>query len=199
MLLMIVTLGFWLTDSLHHISAAWIGLAAAVFLLMPGVGLISTKSFNNNISVSPLLVVAGILSIAGLINYSQLSTVVGGRLIEWLPLAPGQDLGNFLMLSMTAMLTAIIATLGGVPAALTPLAEQFSQATGFSLEAVLMTQVFGFSTVTFPYQSVPLLMAMPLAGVSLTHAARLCLYLAVLTVLILLPLDYLWWKALGWI
>jgi hypothetical protein len=86
-----------------------------------------------------------------------------------------------------------------VPATLTPLAEQISQLTGFSLEAVLMTQVFGYSTIVFTYQSVPLMVAMPLAGVPIGHAARLLLIMAALTVLILLPLDYLWWRLLGWI
>ena len=62
-----------------------------------------------------------------------------------------------------------------------------------------MTQVLGFSTIIFTYQSVPLMMAMPLAGIPMGHAARLCLILAALTIVILFPLDYLWWRWLGWI
>ncbi|MBA4503299.1 SLC13 family permease [Marinobacterium marinum] len=197
--IMLVTLGFWLTDSVHHISAAWIGLAAATLLLLPGIGMVSPKSFNEKVKISSILVVAGLLGIAGLINYSQLSQVVGGRVLDWLPLAPGRDAVNFFSLSLAAMLTGVVATLAGVPATLTPLAEQVSEMTGFSLEAVLMTQVFGFSTVIFTYQSVPLMMAMPLAGMSIGHAARLCLIMAALSVLVLLPLDYLWWQWLGWI
>ena len=199
LVIMLGTLGFWLTDSIHHISAAWIGLAAATLLLLPGVGMVSTKSFNEKINLSSILVVAGLLGIASLINYSEISQVVGMRVLNWLPLAPGQDALNFFSLSLVAMFTGVVATLAGVPATLTPLASQISEMTGFSLEAVLMTQVFGFSTVVFTYQSVPLMMAMPLAGVPVIHAARLCLILAVLTVLILLPLDYLWWQWLGWI
>lgn len=199
MLIMLTTLGFWLTDSIHHISAAWIGLAAATLLLLPGIGMVSPKSFNAKVNISSILVVAGLLGIASLINYSEISQIVGGRVLEWLPLEPGRDAVNFFSLSLAAVFTGVVATLAGVPATLTPLAEQISQMTGFSLEAVLMTQVFGFSTVVFTYQSVPLMMAMPLAGVPIGHAARLCLILAVLTVLVLLPLDYLWWQLLGWI
>lgn len=199
LVIMLATLGFWLTDSLHHISAAWIGLAAATLLLLPGVGMVSPKSFNEKVNISSILVVAGLLGIASLINYSQISQVVGERVLDWLPLEPGRDALNFFSLSLAAMLTGVVATLAGVPATLTPLAGQISQMTGFSLEAVLMTQVFGFSTILFTYQSVPLMMAMPLAGVPIAHAARLCLILALLTVVILLPLDYLWWQLLGWI
>lgn len=199
LIIMLATLGFWMTDSLHHISAAWIGLAAATLLLLPKVGMVSPKSFNEKVNISSILVVAGLLGVASLINYSQISQVVGERVLDWLPLEPGRDALNYFSLSLAAMLTGVVATLAGVPATLTPLAEQISQMTGFSLEAVLMTQVFGFSTILFTYQSVPLMMAMPLAGVPIVHAARLCLILAALTVVILLPLDYLWWQLLGWI
>ena len=51
----------------------------------------------------------------------------------------------------------------GVPAVWTPLAEELANSTGFSVEAVLMTQVIGFSTVLFPYQVGPLIVAMGLA------------------------------------
>ncbi|MDY6890267.1 MAG: SLC13 family permease [Pseudomonadota bacterium] len=199
LLIMLITLGFWLTDSLHHISAAWIGLAAATVLLLPGIGMVSTKSFNAKVNISSILVVAGVLGVAGLINHSQISQVLGERVLHWLPLEPGRDALNFFSLSLMAMVTGMFTTLAGVPATLTPLAEQISQLTGFSLEAVLMTQVFGYSTIVFTYQSVPLMVAMPLAGVPIGHAARLLLIMAALTVLILLPLDYLWWRLLGWI
>ncbi len=198
-LIMLVTLGFWLTDTLHQISAAWIGLAAATLLLMPGVGMVSTQSFNQKVNISSILVVAGLLGIAGLINHQNISGVLGGHVLSWLPLEPGRDFTNFLALSLTATATGMVTTLAGIPATLTPLAGPMSEMTGFSLEAILMTQVLGFSTIIFTYQSVPLMMAMPLAGIPMRHAARLCLILAALTITILFPLDYLWWKWLGWI
>ncbi|MEX2475807.1 SLC13 family permease [Marinobacter sp.] len=197
--IMLVTLGFWLTDALHQISAAWVGLAAATLLLMPGIGMVSTQSFNQKVNISAILVVAGLLGIAGLINHQNISGVIGDQVLAWLPLEPGRDFGNFITLALAATATGVFTTLAGIPATLTPLAEPMSQMTGFSLEAVLMTQVLGFSTIIFTYQSVPLMMAMPLAGIPMRHAARLCLILAALTIVILFPLDYLWWKWLGWI
>ncbi len=197
--IMLITLAFWMTDTLHHISAAWIGLAAATLLLLPGIGMVSAKSFNEKVNISSILVVAGLLGIASLINHSGISLLAGEKVLNWLPLEPGNDLLNFYSLSISATAIGVLTTLAGVPATLTPLAEQISQMTGFSLNAVLMTQVFGFSTVVFTYQSVPIMLAMPLAGVPLKHAVRLCLILALLTLLILLPLDYLWWQLLGWI
>jgi hypothetical protein len=45
-----------------------------------------------------------------------------------------------------------------------PKAYGLAQTTGFSLIAVLMTQVIGFSTVVFPYQLGPLSVAMGLGA-----------------------------------
>ncbi len=199
LILMGITLCLWVTDSLHHISSAWIGLAAATFLLMPKVGLVSQESFGKKVNVNALIVVSGLLALGAVVNYSGIGILLGNHLIDNLPLSHGNDWLNFMTLSLSALAIAIGGTLPSVPALLTPMAEQLSINTGFSLQAVLMTQVFGFSTIVFPYQSVPLLMAIPLAGISLSHAARLCLYLAALTLVILLPVSYFWWQFIGWL
>jgi di/tricarboxylate transporter len=194
-----ITLGFWLTDSFHHISAAWIGLAAASFLLMPGIGLVSQKSFNSKFNIGSLIFVVGILGLGALINDSGLGALVGEQLNIWLPLSSEQGFLSYLSLSFTSFLTGVLTTLPGVPAVLTPFAEQMSNKSGFSLEAVLMIQVLGFSTILFPFQSAPLMVGMQIANVPLKHAAKLCLILTPITLFILYPLDYLWWSLLGWI
>lgn len=84
-----------------------------------------------------------------------------------------------------------------MPAVLTPLALELSNTTGFSLNAILMMQVLGFSTIAFPYQVPPLIVAMGLAGESVRALLGVLLTLFAITVLVLLPLDYLWWKLLG--
>ena len=98
-----------------------------------------------------------------------------------------------------SVVTGLFTTMPGLPAVLTPLAPDLAAQTGFDQRAVLMTQVIGFSTVLFPYQVAPLVVAMQLSGERLGHILRLTLPLAGVTALVLLPLDYLWWRLLGWI
>ena len=87
----------------------------------------------------------------------------------------------------------------GLPAVLSPLAADFSRASGLPLLSVLMLQVVVFSTVILPYQAPPMMIAMHLGGVPIQAASKLCLSLAAITVVVLLPLDYLWWKLLGYV
>ena len=114
------------------------------------------------------------------------------------PLAHGHDIHNFASLTVISLLTGLVTTLPGVPAVLTPLAGKLAAASGLPLKTGLMTQVLGFSTTIFPYESAPLV-AMQLAGESLLPAMRLALALALVTVVLLFPLDFLWWRFLGWI
>src|SRR5690606_24046699 len=104
-----------------------------------------------------------------------------------------------LSLSGMAGLMGLVTTTPGVPTVLTPMAPDLAAATGFTLEAVLMTQVIGFATVIFPYQVGPFVMAMQLSGERLGHLLRVTLPLAALTFVVLMPLDWLWWRMLGWL
>lgn len=197
--LLLLALLLWFTDFLHHVSPAWIALAAALFLLLPRIGLIDARQFNGEINFGSLFFVAGVLGLGALIAHSGLGTRLAEHLITLLPLEPGNSLINFVSLTVTAMVTGILTTVPGVPAILTPLADRIAASAGLPVEAVLMTQVVGFSTLLFLYQSPPLVVAMQLSGEKLRPAMQLILQLAVLTVVLLLPLDYLWWKLLGWL
>lgn len=191
------TLVLWMTDSLHGVNAAWVGLVAAVFLLTPGIGVVSPVAFKASVDFGMLLFVAGALALGALVNASGLGALLGRGLIAVLPLAPGADAVNFISLAGMAMVTALFTTVPGVPAVLTPLAGDLAAQTGFGLETVLMTQVIGFSTVLFPYQVAPIVVAMQMSGERLGHLVKITVPLAVITLLFLLPLDFLWWKLIG--
>lgn len=197
--ILLVTLALWMTDSLHGINAAWIGIVTATLLLLPRIGVIPPKSFNASIDFGVVLFVAAALGLGALVNLSGLGSQVGQTLLQVLPLKEGYAALNFFSLSLMSVLTGLVTTIPGVPTVLTPMAPELAAASGFSLKAVLMTQVIGFSTVIFPYQVGPLLVAMQLSGEKLGHLLKITLPLTLLTFILILPLDYLWWRWLGWI
>ncbi len=196
---LLVTLALWMTDSVHGVNAAWVGLAAAVVLLSPGFGVVSAAAFKAAVDFGLLLFVVGALAVGALVNASGLGALIGQGLQGLLPLHPGGTAVNFASLSLMSMTTGLVTTVPSVPSVLTPMAQDLAGASGFSLQAVLMTQVVGFSTVLLPYQVAPLVVAIGLSGEKLGALARVLWRLAVLTLIVLLPLDYLWWRVLGWI
>ncbi|MFK5894648.1 MAG: SLC13 family permease [Pseudomonadota bacterium] len=198
-ILLVVALLFWVSDFLHHISPAWIAMVVAIILLFPKFGIISKKEFNQQIDFATLFFVAGIIGFGVVISHSGLGNIIAENFLKHFPLNPQSTFYNYMLLNISAMLTGVITTLPGVPAVLVPLVEQFSQASGLSEKTVIMTQVVGFSTIIFPYQAPPVLVATRLSGVRLSITFKFCAILALFTIVFLMPINFLWWKFLGWI
>lgn len=195
-LLLGVALAFWASDAWHHISPAWVGMAAAVICLLPPAGLLPPKALQS-INLEPVFYVGGIISLGAVVAHAGL----GQRLAMWaldvLALAPDRPLTSFLNLCGLSTLVGLLTTLPGVPAVMTPLTSAFATAGGLSTAAVLMAQVVGFSTVILPYQAPPLVMAIQVGDLPRAEMNKLCLITAVITILGLWPLDILWLHLLG--
>ncbi len=194
-----VALLLWATDFIHHVSPAWISMAGGAILLMPVIGLVDRKAFNEQINYSSMFYVAGIMGLGAVVDQSGLGARLAQAILAVLPLSPDHPAMNFTSLAAMSTLVSIFTTLPGSPAVLTPLAGEMAKASGLPIETVLMTQVLGFSNPILPYESAPLVVAMQLGGERLGPAQSLCLWLGGITIFILLPLDYLWWRLLGWI
>lgn len=197
--IMIIVLFLWGTDFIHGIAPSWVALGAAVVLLMPRIGILSAEDFNKHVSYSTLIFIAGVIGLGSVIAGSGLVPLMTSAVEQWLPLAPDQPIINFLVLSMTATVTSIVGTVPTVPALLVPLADSLSNLSGLPLMTVLMSQVVGFSTVFFPYQAPPLLVGAQLGDVKMGLAIRFTVVLGLATLVLLLPLNLLWWMILGYL
>ncbi len=185
------------TDFLHGISPAWIALASAIICLWPGMSLVSPKSFTEHVHVTPLIYVAGFLCLGALVADTGIGLALGQWLLHLVPLTPGESVANLIMLWAIDAGIGFLTTLTSLPAVLTPLAKDFAHASGLPLNTILMLQVPVFSTVFLPYQCPPMMIAMGMGGVSIKNGSKLCLAVAAVTVLVLLPLDVIWWRILG--
>ena len=198
-LILLTMLGLWTSDFMHHIAPAWVAMTGACIVLMPYVNIVSPQLFQQKINFGSLFYIAGILGLGQLINYSGLGNALAKQCVSLLPLNIGHPFINYMSLSILSLVTGIFTTQPGIPAVLTPFADELAKVTGFSIHAVIMTQVVGFSQPLFAYQVPPLLIGMQMAGVSLLEAFKLCLFLVLASVVLLFPLDYLWWYAIGWL
>jgi di/tricarboxylate transporter len=195
--LLAVVLGMWVTESWHGIGPAWTGLAAACITLLPRVGFITGEEFSAGVNLRTCIYVAGILGLAVTVTQTGIGNAVGQALLHALPLDAARPFTSFVALTGITSALNFIMTANGVPALYTTLAQHFADATGFPLLSVIMIQVLGYSTPLLPYQASPIVVAMALGKVPVRAGMLLCLALAVVTFLVLLPLDYAWFRALG--
>ncbi len=188
----------WTTDFLHHIRPGWIALGAAIITLMPRVGAVPPATFPERIKLGSFFYVGAVLGFGAVMQDSGLGKVVGDAMLGKLHLAPGNDFTNFVKLTTLATVTGLFTTNPSQPALLAPLAAQMAEATGWRIETALMTMVVGFSLMILPYQAPPVMVGMQVAGITLRQILRLTLPLAAICIFVLMPLDYVWWRALGY-
>lgn len=192
-----LTLGFWVTDVIHHISPAWIAMVAAIICLCPGIGMITGEDLKTRVNFPSTIYTAGILSLGALLVDTGAGDWIGGWLLAHLPLSSDAPLTSFYSMIGLGVAVNMVSTAPGVPAIVGPLANEISSLTGFPLKTVLMTQVIAYSTVILPYQVPPVVVAMAMGGVSMRDGAKMTLALAGVSAIILIPLNFLWWGLLG--
>jgi di/tricarboxylate transporter len=194
--LLVATLVFWLTEPWHGIAPAWIGLAAAVVCLLPGIGMLPPDAFNA-INHRTTLYVAALLGVVTVLSETGLGAAFGKIVLAALPLRPAADAWNFGWLALLSFSISLVASANAVGAIYTPLAADLARATGLPLSSVLMIQVLGFSTIAFAYQAPPIMVALSLGNVQASQATQLGIAMTVAAFLIIVPLDYGWWRLIG--
>jgi anion transporter len=192
-----VALVLWATDFLHGIQSGWIALAAGIACLLPRVGVMPVSAFNQ-VRLGPYFYVGATLGLGLVIQKTGLSDGLGRLLHGVLPLEPGADFSNFMMLSVLATFTGLFTTNPAQPAVLAPLAETFAQATGWPLKSALMVIGVGFTTFLLPYQVPPAMVGLQVGALRVAPMLRLVLPLAAFGLLVMLPLQYLWWRVIGY-
>ena len=191
-----IMLGLWLTDGWHGIAPAWIGLAAAVICLLPGVGVVSPARFSE-IPLRTCFYVAALFGLTAVVNETGLGARIGHALLAVAPLEPGAAAKNFATLVGLSIGFLFVGTANGAPALYTALAGEFAGSSGLDLLSVLMVQVVGYSTLFLPYQAPPIVMTMDLAGLTLRDATKLTAVSGLASLIVAAPLAYLWFRLTG--
>ena len=197
--LLTVALVLWATDSLHGVAPAWVSLGVGLVCLLPILALVPPETFREKVHVGPLIYVAGIIGIGAVVSETGLGAFLSHWMLDTIALSPETPLRSLLSLSGVAMFLGMFATMPGVPAILVPISGELQAASGLTMEAVLMAQVIGFSTVWFPYQVPPIIVGMQLGGVALSDGLKATVATAVVGLVVLLPLDVVWWRFLGYL
>lgn len=196
--ILIVALALWATDFIHHVHPGWIGLAAAVLALLPRVGSMPMSAFAQNVSFGPFFYIAAVLGVGGLMSEAGVSAMLGEAAQSALQIRPGQDALNFGILTLLSTFAGVLVTNPAQPALMAPLAGHFAEAAGWPLKAALMTAALGFTTLILPFQVPPVMVGVQIAGISVRSVLRLSVPLMLLSFAILLPLDYAWWRLIGY-
>lgn len=196
--ILLLSLALWASDFAHGIRPGWIALAAAVVAMLPRVGAVPVTLFQERIKFGSFFYIAAVLGLGAVMLDTGLSKAFGDALLTVIRLERGEDAANFITLTVLSTLASMIVTNPAQPALLSPLAGTFAEAAGWPIQAALMTAAVGFSTLLFPYQAPPVVVGMQLAALRVRDALRLTVPLALISVFVLIPVHYLWWRLIGY-
>jgi len=197
--LLIATVALWATDFLHGIAPGYISLLVALVVMTPALKLSPSDALAGKTNLTPMFMLVGILAIGGVVQHSGIGGHIAQTLIEVTNPQPNELIRNFSITAGLAGLLTAVATSPGAPVILAPLAQDLSQAMGLPLTTIINMMVFGISIQILPYIGTPFIIAMSLSTAPMRDGIKLCLAMAVLSICILGPLTFLWWKLLGFI
>jgi anion transporter len=196
--ILIAALVLWATDFAHGIQPGWIALAAGLACVLPTVGVVSPSVLNEKVRLGSFFYIAAVLGLGAVLSQSGLAKLIGDVLHGFLHLERDGGFLNFVSLTLLSSVAGLLTTNPVQPALLAPLAGQFADAAGWPIKAALMSIAVGFTTIILPYQVPPVMVGLQAAGLSLRTTLRFTVPLAVISLLVLVPLDYGWWWLIGY-
>lgn len=198
MTILALALALWVSDVLHGVSPGWVALGAALLCVAPGIGVVSPNVMTNELNYSSWFFVAGVIGVGAIASHTGLGTAFGTLLLENVPLTPDGGLVTFYELFAIGSAVSILVTSPAAPPIMTAFADVIAQATNWPLKAVLLAQVPTWMIYPLPHQAPPVAIAMALGGVPIAAGARLLIPYTVAGIVVLLPLQYLWGRLLGY-
>lgn len=190
-ILLLATLGFWFTDSLHHIAPGWVGLGFSLAYLLTSHA-DKRVAFGNGQKMDLLWFIAAIIGLTALVRHVDLTPLAvlgegGWARNPWLA---------YIVLVAASVVICFAVTSNAAPAVFTPFASNLLAGSSV-LKMGVLSQVMGYSTTFLAYQSPPILFGGELAGLSRSVVARYCLVTACLGLLIVVPINAAWWWLIG--
>jgi anion transporter len=194
--ILILGVVLWSSDALHGIHPAYIGLGLVLLAFLPGVGPLHPDRLRK-INFPLLIYVAAAFAMGYAIEHAQLSTILASRLTEWLDLSGISPPFRVGALTYLLLPFNFLADTAAIAAVMGPILLDYAAQMGLPPLPAALSIAIGSSLVFFPYQSAPFVLAYSFRYVRMGQFILMMTLMSVLTLLILVPLNLLYWRLIG--
>jgi anion transporter len=198
LMVLAITAGLWLTDSIHHLSPAVPALLGAGLLLLPSVGVIDWKVYESRLSWGLILTVGTSLSLATLMARTGAASWLGQRFLD--PVSGLAGAPHMLVAGLVVAVAVVhlaITNLAACVALLLPINATIAASAGLNpiLTGLVLT-IAADAVILYPVQTAANLMAYESGYFDCADVMRLGLAMLALTiVVVMVMLPY--WALLG--
>jgi solute carrier family 13 (sodium-dependent dicarboxylate transporter), member 2/3/5 len=195
--LMLLAIGFWITDFIHHIPAPMVGLGIGLLAIMPRVGVLDTDDIRT-INYLPIFFVAAAVSLSNVLAETKALDVLTGVVFEWMKPHITSVWSSTMVLYWSAFVYHIV--IGNEIAMLStslPLLMTYAREHGLDPLALGMIWTFGAGPKLFIYESAVLVVGYSYGYFDNKDMLKVGAVLSVVTFVILQLLVPLYWPLIG--
>ena len=198
----LITLGvalLWFTDFAHGLPPAVPALIAMVVMLLPGIGLLSWRTFEQNLGWSNFFIIATSLSLSGALVQSGAAEWFAGTLVS----AVGGigDSPWLLLLAMSGAAAAVrfvMPNIAGYLAFIIPVAMSTGASLGLNpMVCGLAVVIVGDSVVYYPAAATGSVFIYQRADISAPEVFRTGVIMTILAVAVLMAIAVPYWGVVG--
>ena len=195
--LLLLALGLWVTDFLHHLSPALIGMGVGLVATLPRIGLL-TAGDARRADYFPVFFVAAALSMGNVLVSTKALDVLTNVMFAWMSPFVTNVYSSTLVLYWTAFIYHIfLASEVSMLGTSIPVLMQFAKTHGLDPLTLGMIWTFAAGGKIFVYQNAVMIIGYSYGYFSGRDMFKLGLLLTVVESLILLFLVPLYWPLLG--
>lgn len=192
-----VTVAAWSLDAIHHISPAWIGIIAAVVVMLPGIGVVGAEETIRKSDFGFMMYLVMVTGLGPIVAASAIPAGLGRAIESTALLDKGAPFSSFMILNVMFAACGLLVVNAAMPAIFGPLAASLAEPSGLSTLGILLMQVLASVMVFLPFQTPPIMFGVHSGYLRYGDTLRMLLLLAASNLLILMPLTYVWWRWLG--
>lgn len=194
---MLVAIGLWSTDLLHHINPAKVAMGTGLAIALPKVGVLPTKAVKR---VNLLLIVfmAGALSMGEVLVQTNAINILTGAAMSWMTPLLGQPFLSTIVLFWTGFFYHFF--LGSELSMLStslPVIVNYASTQGMDIKAVSLIWNFSTTSKIFVYQSSVLMLGYAYGYFETKDLLKLGFALTIAEGILLALLVPLYWPLIG--
>ena len=187
---------FWATDLFHHIPPVYIGLALVLFCTLPPYGPLPFDRVRQ-INFPFLFYIAALFSLGSALEIAGFNAYFIEVITLLVDIGQYGTSGKLLAITFATVPLNFLMDVAAVAGVLTPAMVEWGQT--FQLEAfpIAMSVALATSQVFLPYQSAPFMVAYSYRRLGMGQLVLAMFLISLLSLLLLCPLNILYWHLLG--
>jgi len=190
-------MALWATDVWHGIKPGWVALAAGLACLVPGFGTLDLKDGLDPKKLLIMLWVGTVLSLGPILGDSGAAGLLSQALAGISGVSDQSPTYAYFAIALMTSVLAAIGTVGGAIPIVTAAIGEISSQTGLPVSTGILAVVAGASALFFPFVAAPVVVGLAMGRVAVRPATRFMVVLALVTIVVVLPLNALWWSVAG--